>query len=162
MVSDVQAVTATSTDQTVDEAEGFILDHALFSPPRRWPPLPPEPTQSARLQSNAKKMDWEGEAIRASNGGEDSGDLTHSHLTGETGSEGEANKERCVICLMELRDRTIVGVCGHEFCVSPPIMLNAVPSKELIASLNVLVYGQISPGGVHFVQLTWHHSCYMI
>lgn len=30
----------------------------------------------------------------------------------------DADKERCVICLMALRDRTIVGVCGHEFCVS--------------------------------------------
>ena len=30
----------------------------------------------------------------------------------------EANTERCVICLMALRDRTVVGVCGHEFCVS--------------------------------------------
>ena len=30
----------------------------------------------------------------------------------------DANLERCVICLMALRDRTIVGVCGHEFCVS--------------------------------------------
>lgn len=30
----------------------------------------------------------------------------------------DANSERCVICLMALRDRTVVGVCGHEFCVS--------------------------------------------
>lgn len=37
---------------------------------------------------------------------------------GSGGEEEDANKERCVICLMALRDRTIVGVCGHEFCVS--------------------------------------------
>lgn len=30
----------------------------------------------------------------------------------------EDSQERCVICLMALRDRTVVGVCGHEFCVS--------------------------------------------
>lgn len=29
----------------------------------------------------------------------------------------EGDKERCVICLMGLRDRTVAGVCGHEFCV---------------------------------------------
>lgn len=32
--------------------------------------------------------------------------------------EAEDGQERCVICLMALRDRTVVGVCGHEFCVS--------------------------------------------
>ncbi|KAI9632201.1 uncharacterized protein MKK02DRAFT_30074 [Dioszegia hungarica] len=100
-------------DQVVDEAEGFLLDHALFSPPRRWPPLAPEETQSARLQSKAKKMDWEDEARRAPMGEDDPMDGAHHH---SPAAEGESNKERCVICLMELRDRTIVGVCGHEFC----------------------------------------------
>lgn len=33
--------------------------------------------------------------------------------------EAEDGQERCVICLMVLRDRTVVGVCGHEFCVCP-------------------------------------------
>lgn len=103
-------------DRAVDEAEGFLLSHALFSPPRTWPPLPPEPTQSARLQSKAKKMDWEDEARKLPTGEDVEIDMVQQHRDG--GSEGEANKERCVICLMELRDRTIVGVCGHEFCVS--------------------------------------------
>jgi E3 ubiquitin-protein ligase Topors len=55
-------------------------------------------------------MDWEGEV--AANPDEPIERPT-------AGSEdGDSNKERCVICLMALRDRTIVGVCGHEFCVS--------------------------------------------
>ena len=70
-------------------------------------------------------MDWEGEVAAHP---EDPADLTlhgqgshHAHVngngTGEGGNE-DANSERCVICLMALRDRAIVGVCGHEFCVS--------------------------------------------
>lgn len=42
---------------------------------------------------------------------------SHSH-SGDREGEGDSDKERCVICLMALRDRTIVGVCGHEFCVN--------------------------------------------
>jgi E3 ubiquitin-protein ligase Topors len=58
-------------------------------------------------------MDWEGEV-------RDNPDElpTHSHSHAHGEGDGDANKERCVICLMALRDRTIVGVCGHEFCVS--------------------------------------------
>ena len=37
----------------------------------------------------------------------------------QVGDDDDDNdEERCIICLMGLRDRTIVGVCGHEFCVS--------------------------------------------
>jgi E3 ubiquitin-protein ligase Topors len=54
-------------------------------------------------------MDWEGE-VR--DNPDDPTPIPH-----RGGEEGEENKERCVICLMALRDRTIVGVCGHEFCV---------------------------------------------
>ena len=57
-------------------------------------------------------MDWEGE-VRAH---PDEPIEVPLHLKKE--GEEDANSERCVICLMALRDRTIVGVCGHEFCVS--------------------------------------------
>lgn len=93
----------------VDEAEGFLLEHALVSPPRTWPPLPP--TQTDRLTQNRRKMDWEGE-VRANP------DEVVVIPTRSDDGHGDANKERCVICLMALKDRTIVGVCGHEFCVS--------------------------------------------
>ncbi|OCF34107.1 hypothetical protein I316_04055 [Kwoniella heveanensis BCC8398] len=125
----------------LDEAEGFILEHALFSPPRTWPPLPPEP-QASRLASSRKKMDWEEEvrahpdeevgfpipparnmrkvstgSAKAKANGNGAG---HGHEgedeSEEDDEEEDANSERCVICLMALRDRTIVGVCGHEFC----------------------------------------------
>jgi len=56
-------------------------------------------------------MDWEGE-VR--DNPYDPTPLPHMH---GGGADGDENKERCVICLMALRDRTIVGVCGHEFCV---------------------------------------------
>jgi E3 ubiquitin-protein ligase Topors len=92
----------------VDEAEGFLLEHALISPPRTWPPLPT--TQADRVAQGRKKMDWEGE-VR--DNPDDPTPIPHRG----GGEEGEENKERCVICLMALRDRTIVGVCGHEFCV---------------------------------------------
>lgn len=161
----------TDLDLPVDEAEGFLLTHALFSPPRTWPPLPPvQPTQAERLQRGARKMDWNGH-VAAAEAAETQEELA-SHVAGGQGrrgkgrsdsmnewfeiagpststtatasvvavpkgnghghegaqaieddagsSDGEANHERCVICLMALRDRTVVGVCGHEFCVSLP------------------------------------------
>jgi len=107
----------------VDEAEGFILEHALISPPRAWPPLPPEPDQQARVSGFKRKMDWEDEARKVPDEPVDvdmdaivaaKGNAQSGHANGHDDSE----KERCVICLMALRDRTIVGVCGHEFCVS--------------------------------------------
>jgi E3 ubiquitin-protein ligase Topors len=94
----------------VDEAEGFLLEHALISPPRTWPPLPV--TQSDRITQGRKKMDWEGE-VRDN---PDEAVSVHSAVKDGDG-DGDSNQERCVICLMALRDRTIVGVCGHEFCV---------------------------------------------
>lgn len=60
-------------------------------------------------------MDWEDEAKRIPV--DEDEDITMGQQK-DDGSEEVANKERCVICLMELRDRTIVGHCGHEFCVS--------------------------------------------
>ncbi|RXK37011.1 hypothetical protein M231_05718 [Tremella mesenterica] len=99
-----------STDLIVDEAEGFLLQHALFSPPRAWPPTAPPPVdQSTRLAAGKKKMDWE-DQVRLHP--DEPMDLSWSKKEGDD----ECNKERCVICLMPLRDRTIVGVCGHEFC----------------------------------------------
>ncbi|ORX36267.1 hypothetical protein BD324DRAFT_581063 [Kockovaella imperatae] len=56
-------------------------------------------------------MDWEGE-VKAH---PDEPIELPVAVKRETGDE-DANSERCVICLMALRDRTIVGVCGHEFC----------------------------------------------
>ncbi|WVF66932.1 hypothetical protein IAT40_001675 [Kwoniella sp. CBS 6097] len=114
----------------LDEAEGFILEHALFSPPRTWPPLPHEP-QAARLTSSRKRMDWEEEMrthpdeevgfpipparVRKVSTGSGKAD-GFGHDVEDEEDEEDANSERCVICLMALRDRTIVGVCGHEFC----------------------------------------------
>ena len=54
-------------------------------------------------------MDWEGEARKYQ---DDPVEPARKY------TPDDADKERCVICLMALRDRTIVGVCGHEFCVS--------------------------------------------
>jgi E3 ubiquitin-protein ligase Topors len=102
----------------VDEAEGFLLEHALISPPRTWPPLPT--TQADRIAAGRKKMDWEGE-VR-----DNPDDPTTMHHAHDHGEGDEENKERCVICLMALRDRTVVGVCGHEFCVCPS---NYLPSN---------------------------------
>jgi E3 ubiquitin-protein ligase Topors len=59
-------------------------------------------------------MDWEGE-VR-----DNPDELVSVHSAvkdGDGDGDNDSNKERCVICLMALRDRTIVGVCGHEFCV---------------------------------------------
>ncbi|KAK8861223.1 hypothetical protein IAR55_002042 [Kwoniella newhampshirensis] len=111
-----------AVDQSIymDEAEGFILEHAVVaSPPRSWRPLPPDhasQSQPSRLASTRKKMDWE-EEVRTHPDEPITFPLPSRRLTGgSSGDEDDANKERCVICLMALRDRTIVGVCGHEFC----------------------------------------------
>ena len=145
----------------VDEAEGFLLEHALISPPRTWPPLPT--TQADRIAQGRRKMDWEGE-VRDN---PDDPDLLqgHAHAHGHGSGDEDENKERCVICLMALRDRTIVGVCGHEFCVSRSLTflfcLVCVTRKvELTASLNVLGYGQINLVNAHYVQPKWPLSCY--
>ncbi|KAK1920779.1 hypothetical protein DB88DRAFT_513526 [Papiliotrema laurentii] len=97
-------------DETLylDEAEGFILEHALVSPPRTWPPRSPTTSRQARVISTKRKMDWE-EEVRAH---EDDPEEVITHVE----KNDDADKERCVICLMALRDRTIVGACGHEFC----------------------------------------------
>lgn len=60
-------------------------------------------------------MDWEGEVLAHP----DEPIVIPAAAAGS--DDGDANKERCVICLMVLRDRTIVGVCGHEFCVCPSL-----------------------------------------
>jgi E3 ubiquitin-protein ligase Topors len=95
-----------------DEAEGFLLDHALISPARTWPPLPVVDPQPIRLAATRKKMDWE-EALRSQ---------PDEPIKVPLRSEEDADKERCVICLMALRDPAIVGACVHEFCVSPPLV----------------------------------------
>ncbi|WVR04167.1 hypothetical protein IAU60_001167 [Kwoniella sp. DSM 27419] len=115
----------------IDEAEGFILEHALFSPPRTWPPLAPDQQpQANRLASSRKKMDWEEEVrthpdepidypIRRKPSTGAKVQLAVGDEAGEDKddyAEDDVDGERCVICLMGLRDRTILGVCGHEFC----------------------------------------------
>lgn len=116
----------------MDEAEGFLLEHAVFSPPRTWPPLAPEPIDSYvprpraasdRLAGSLRKVDWEAEA--AAHPHDDTAaalDLAAGPSGWGKGKEAESgddeDSERCVICLMGLKDRTAVGVCGHEFCVS--------------------------------------------
>lgn len=72
--------------------------------------MPHEQSQSDRLTATRKKMDWEDEAKKHPD------EPVEIPVRKDTVEE-DANKERCVICLMALRDRTIVGVCGHEFCV---------------------------------------------
>jgi len=114
----------------VDEAEGFLLEHALISPPRTWPPLPT--SQADRVAQGRKKMDWEGEV-------RDSPDDPIPVPDRGGGEEGEENKERCVICLMALRDRTVVGVCGHEFCVCPPLSLRLIIVPLSDYSLEMIV-----------------------
>ncbi|WWD16880.1 hypothetical protein CI109_101312 [Kwoniella shandongensis] len=113
-----------AVDQSIylDEAEGFILEHAVVaSPPRSWRPLPPDhasQSQSSRLTSTRKKMDWEEEVRTHPDEPIDFPLPTKRKVSGSSGGDegDDANKERCVICLMALRDRTVVGVCGHEFC----------------------------------------------
>lgn len=95
----------------MDEAEGFLLEHALMPLPRTWPPLLNQHSQTNRLVSARKKMDWEDEVRNHPD------EPVEIPLRKDVVEE-DANKERCVICLMALSDRTIVGVCGHEFCVS--------------------------------------------
>jgi E3 ubiquitin-protein ligase Topors len=63
-------------------------------------------------------MDWDGEVRSHPDEPVDSDYYTKPGSGSGAGHEDDANKERCVICLMALRDRTVVGVCGHEFCVS--------------------------------------------
>lgn len=117
----------------VDEAEGFLLEHAVFSPPRTWPPLAPETqdayatltrTKSDRLASSRRRVDWAAEAAAHP---EDESAAALDLAVGSSSSWGKSkdaaasddeDSERCVICLMGLKDRTAVGVCGHEFCVS--------------------------------------------
>jgi len=115
----------------VDEAEGFLLEHALISPPRTWPPLPT--TQADRVAQGRKKMNWEGE-VR--DNPDDPTPLPHIH---GGGADGEENKERCVICLMALRDRTIVGVCGHEFCVCTLLPPHLISCSSLGYSFQLVV-----------------------
>lgn len=124
---------------TVDEAEGFILEHALISPPRTWPPLPPEPDQQTRVSGLKRKMDWDDEARKHPDDPVDMAAMVAAKGDGQTNGHAgtghdDAEKERCVICLMALRDRTIVGVCGHEFCVSDlcPEMGSALASGTSI------------------------------
>ncbi|CAD6582864.1 MAG: hypothetical protein TREMPRED_003407 [Tremellales sp. Tagirdzhanova-0007] len=100
-----------AVDQSIymDEAEGFLLEHSLLPLPRSWPPLASEQSQTDRLAAKRKKMDWEDEVRNHP-------DEPVELPLRKDKDEEDANKERCVICLMALRDRTIVGVCGHEFC----------------------------------------------
>lgn len=128
----------------VDEAEDFILSHAssIASSPSRSEQQPK--AQSERLSAARKKMDWEQE-IKAhpdepldegyhrsfkkreewerekgkrheDQNGDEEGVVGKEAQVGDDDEDGDV--ERCIICLMGLRDRTIVGVCGHEFCVS--------------------------------------------
>ena len=107
-------------------------------------------------------MDWEGEV----KDNPDDPDILqgHAHAHGHGSGDEDENKERCVICLMALRDRTIVGVCGHEFCVSRPLspllIWRSKRHAELTTSSNVLVYGQINLVNAHYVQPKWPLSCY--
>ena len=101
----------------MDEAEGFLLEHSLLPLPRTWPPLSNEPSQTDRLAAKRKKVDWEDEVRNHP-------DEAIEIPMRKDKDEDDANRERCVICLMALRDRTIVGVCGHEFCVSGYLDVN--------------------------------------
>ncbi|WVQ74691.1 hypothetical protein IAR50_004295 [Cryptococcus sp. DSM 104548] len=115
----------------LDEAEEFILEHAVVaSPPRSWRPKPNPPAPSTtphpppERTTKPKKMDWT-EQVRAhpdepldesywKKGKRRVSGVVDDYEVGD--EEGVADQERCIICLMGLRDRTIIGVCGHEFC----------------------------------------------
>ncbi|TYJ55817.1 hypothetical protein B9479_003469 [Cryptococcus floricola] len=116
----------------LDEAEEFILEHAVVaSPPRSWRPKPtpsnPPTTSTAPLErttTTRRKMDWT-EQVKAhpdepldesywKKGKRRASGVADDYEVGD--EEGGADQERCIICLMGLNDRTIVGVCGHEFC----------------------------------------------
>lgn len=134
----------------VDEAEGFILEHALVSPPRTWPPRSPTTSRQARVISTKRKMDWE-EEVRAH---EDDPEEVITHVE----KNDDADKERCVICLMALRDRTIVGACGHEFCVRR--LSRARDGISADPSSNVSGCGRINRDDVPSVPRTWRRSSF--
>lgn len=79
---------------------------------------PDEPLDEGYRRSFKKRDEWErqkGKRREDQNGNEE--DVVGKETqVGDDGEDGD--EERCIICLMGLRDRTIVGVCGHEFCVS--------------------------------------------
>ncbi|KIR57525.1 hypothetical protein I314_06664 [Cryptococcus bacillisporus CA1873] len=135
----------------LDEAEDFILSHAssIASSPSRSEQRPK--AQSERLSATRKKMDWEQEIKAHPDEPLDEGyhrsfkkreewerekgkrrEDQNRNEEGVVGKETQVgdddeddDEERCIICLMGLRDRTIVGVCGHEFCFYLP----PLPSK---------------------------------
>jgi hypothetical protein len=77
------------------------------------------PTQAKRRTASTGMADWF-EIEQPSAGGSNGADGNGTRHDGF--DEAEDSQERCVICLMALRDRTVVGVCGHEFCVSHSAM----------------------------------------
>ncbi|OXG11998.1 hypothetical protein C366_05720 [Cryptococcus neoformans Tu401-1] len=125
----------------LDEAEDFILSHAssIAHSPSRSDQQPK--SQSERLSTTRRKMDWEHEINAHPNEPLDESyhrsfkkrearerekgkrredqDGSEKDVMGketQVGGGDDGDEERCIICLMGLRDRTIVGVCGHEFC----------------------------------------------
>ena len=91
--------------------------HASGSAVQAGPPSPRASKGKQRTASTgASGMgDWfeiEQSAAAIAGGSNDTSGHAHSSY------DEEDSQERCVICLMALRDRTVVGVCGHEFCVS--------------------------------------------
>ncbi|WVN84879.1 uncharacterized protein L203_100015 [Cryptococcus depauperatus CBS 7841] len=113
----------------LDEAEGVILSHTVANLPSRPSSLPRKPSPE-RLAATRKRMEWDNElpanpneSLNESYTKRNKGkrrEFTASEKnvydTKLSGDEEGVDQERCSICLMGLRDRTIVGVCRHEFC----------------------------------------------
>jgi hypothetical protein len=84
----------------------------------------------SQLQAGRKRMNWDQVLAEQSDEPEAGGDHDVKRIKIESNDAQsdendpfhEANQEigeRCIICLMTLRDRTLVGPCKHSgFCVS--------------------------------------------
>jgi hypothetical protein len=77
----------------------------------------------------------------------------------EDSDEDEANEEMCVICLQGVRDRTVLGECGHQcFCVSHVADFACgrascgIDEVRPLLSSPASMFGQISRESAHSAQ----------
>lgn len=134
-------------------------------------------SQSAStLQNSRKRMNWEQVLSDQPDDAETADNQEHKRRRlDEEGAEAvkkdevedihhEANLEigeRCIICLMTLRDRTLVGPCKHSgFCVRIAYQSNGATAHQ--GSLSASESGPNSLASVPYVRPQWLHSCCMI
>ncbi|KAL7419922.1 hypothetical protein Q5752_005841 [Cryptotrichosporon argae] len=128
------------------DSETFLLEHQLVALPRTWPPLPPPAqAQASRLDGARRPMDWDAAIAHAADDadvgipllvtGKNGRRVLSASAAGAAAAvgpsegcdgeradhevddtDGDADGDRCCICLMGMRDRTIAGTCGHEYC----------------------------------------------